>query len=202
MAYVNRLSGTHAARPAANLAFNTRYYETDTGKVFQSSGATWVQVYVCEGNIANAFLSGNLSARPTASSCVGAVYTDENNVTYEAFPGGWATISLGQTSQPIAVGALTPGTTVALAPSPLQNAFTLTPAQSCTINATVSNCVAGRFYALEIVTSGTSSFTITFGSNMKSTGTLATGTTSAKTFMVLFFFDGTNLVEVSRTTAQ
>lgn len=37
--------GTHAARPAAAASNNGFYYfETDTGNLFQSSGAAWVQV--------------------------------------------------------------------------------------------------------------------------------------------------------------
>jgi hypothetical protein len=53
-----------------------------------------------------------------------------------------------------------------------------------------------------ILTSGTSSFTITFGSGFKPTGTLATGTVSARVFVVHWISDGTNLYESGRTAAM
>jgi hypothetical protein len=96
--------------------------------------------------------------------------------------------------------ALTPAATVTLA-STGGNFFTLTPGEDETINATTVG-VQGQLLFLEVVTSGTTSRTLTFGTNFKSTGTLATGTTSAKTFMLQFLSDGTNYVEVTRTTAQ
>jgi hypothetical protein len=40
---------------------------------------------------------------------------------------------------------------------------------------------------------------ITFGTNIKSTGTLTTGTTASQTWVVKFVSDGTKLYEVSRS---
>ena len=45
-------------------------------------------------------------------------------------------------------------------------------------------------------------FTITFGCGLKSTGTLATGTTTARIFAISFISDGTNLYETGRTIAM
>jgi len=97
------------------------------------------------------------------------------------------------------VSALTAGSTVTLN-SALGDVFTLTPAQAETINTT--NISAGQRVNLVVTTSGTTSYTLTFGTNFKSTGTLATGTTTGKVFVVSFVSDGTNLNEVSRTTAM
>lgn len=80
------------------------------------------------------------------------------------------------------------------------NVFTLTPTGAVTINAT--GLSLGRRVILIVLTSGTSSYTITFGTNFKSTGTLATGTSSAKYFVVEFVSDGTNLYEIARTAAM
>jgi hypothetical protein len=96
--------------------------------------------------------------------------------------------------------ALTPSATVAIT-STVGNFFTLTPGEDETINATTVGA-QGQPLFIEVVTSGTTSRTLTFGTNFKSTGTLATGTTTAKTFMLQFLSDGTNYVEVSRTAAQ
>ncbi len=97
------------------------------------------------------------------------------------------------------VSALTPGATVTLNCT-LGDVFTLTPAESETINAT--NLAAGQRVSVVITTSGTSSYTLTFSGNFKVTGTLATGATSGKVFTVTFVSDGTNLNEVARTTAM
>jgi hypothetical protein len=53
-----------------------------------------------------------------------------------------------------------------------------------------------------ILTSGGSSFTITFGTGFKPTGTLATGTTTGRVFVVHWISDGTNLYESGRTAAM
>jgi hypothetical protein len=96
--------------------------------------------------------------------------------------------------------ALTPAAAVTIT-STTGNFFTLTPDQATTINATTVG-PQGQTLFIKILTSGTSSFTLTFGTNFKSTGTLATGTSDAKTFVVQFLSDGTNYVEVRRTAAQ
>jgi len=77
---------------------------------------------------------------------------------------------------------------------------TLVPAHTATINAT--GLVTGQKLVLVITTSGTDSFTLTFGTAFKTVGTLATGTASAKVFVIEFICDGTNYNEVARTTAM
>jgi hypothetical protein len=89
--------------------------------------------------------------------------------------------------------------TVSLDPT-LGDVFSITPAGGITINA--ASAPAGAEITLIVTTSGTSSFNVTPTTNFKSQGALATGTISAKTFAMKFVGDGTNLVEVSRTTAM
>lgn len=76
----------------------------------------------------------------------------------------------------------------------------LTPNANATLTTTVPP--AGVACQLIILTSGTSSYTLTFGSGFKATGTLATGTTSARVFVISFISDGVNLYERSRTAAM
>jgi len=73
-----------------------------------------------------------------------------------------------------------------------------------TANRTLTTTVpaAGIRCAVIILTSGTSSYTITFGSGFKPTGTLATGTSSGKVFVINWISDGTNLYEAGRTAAM
>jgi hypothetical protein len=99
----------------------------------------------------------------------------------------------------IGTSALTPGTTVAMSFS-AGSLFTLTPAQAETINA--SNCTTGQHAALVVLTSGTTSYTLTFSTNFRTTGTLATGTTTAKEFVISFVCNGATATEVSRTVAE
>ena len=55
---------------------------------------------------------------------------------------------------------------------------------------------AGSVRHLTINTSGTTSYTMTFGTGFKSQGTLATGTTSGKVFALAFLSDGASLIEI------
>jgi hypothetical protein len=94
---------------------------------------------------------------------------------------------------------LTPGTTVS-ADFSKGTVLTLVPAQTETINAT--NCTTGEMASIVVTTSGTSSFTLTFSTNFKTTGTLATGTISGKVFAVSFVCSGTTATELARTAAM
>jgi len=76
----------------------------------------------------------------------------------------------------------------------------VTPNATATYTTTVP--AAGNRRTIIILTSGTSSYTITFGTGFKPTGTLATGTSSGKVFVVNFISDGTNLYEAGRTAAM
>lgn len=60
---------------------------------------------------------------------------------------------------------------------------------------------AGTRCTLIVLTTGTTSFTMTFGTGFKSTGTLATGTVAARYFIFQFISDGTSVIEASRTVA-
>lgn len=77
----------------------------------------------------------------------------------------------------------------------------LTPTGAITLNATGGT--PGQLLTLIVTTSGTSSHVITFGSNFKAVGTLATGTVTAKVFTITFRCkDGTLWVETGRTAAM
>lgn len=98
-----------------------------------------------------------------------------------------------------AIAVLTPGATPAIDAS-AASIYTLTPAEAETIS--VSGGTSGETLRLIVTTSGSTSYTLTFGTGFKSTGTLATGTTTAKQFIVTWVHDGTNFVETARTAAQ
>ena len=79
------------------------------------------------------------------------------------------------------------------------NVVRVTPNATATYTSTVP--AAGSIVVLSVLTSGVTSYTITFGTGFKSTGTLATGTVSARYFNLTFVSDGTNLIETARTVA-
>lgn len=79
--------------------------------------------------------------------------------------------------------------------------ITITPTGACTFNGTGGT--PGARMSFIVTTSGTSSFVLTWGTNFKSTGTLATGTVTAKVFTVSFVCkDGTLWTEIARTIAM
>jgi hypothetical protein len=84
----------------------------------------------------------------------------------------------------------------------LGDVLTLTPTQNQTLTFTTNTgSTAGVFtqeITLLVITSGTTSFTITFGTNFKSSGTLATGTVDSKTFILKFVLCNGLLYETSR----
>ncbi len=98
-----------------------------------------------------------------------------------------------------AVSAVTPSATPAIDGS-LGNIFTLTPAANGTISQ--SGFEDGEEFSIVITTSGTDSFTLTFGATFKTTGTLATGTSSAKVFVISFIVVDGIAIETGRTAAM
>ena len=78
--------------------------------------------------------------------------------------------------------------------------ITITPSGALTLNATGG--VSGQEVFFIVNTSGITSFVVTFGTNYRTTATLATGTVTAKRFVLMFVYDGTVWNEVSRTIAM
>lgn len=99
-----------------------------------------------------------------------------------------------------AIVALSTGPTISLDPT-AGGLFTLVPVQSCTINA-ASLPTKHQRVVIVITTSGTTAYTITFGTHFKTQGTLSTGGTSGKVFCLGFECDGVNFNEVSGRTSM
>jgi hypothetical protein len=100
--------------------------------------------------------------------------------------------------QPIGLTVLANDTLAQALATNINTQITVTAAR--TLTTTVP--AAGTRCAIKVLTSGTSSFVITFGSGFKPTGTLATGTTTARVFIINWISDGTNLYEAGRTAAM
>ena len=104
-------------------------------------------------------------------------------------------------SIPAGTTAAAPATTGAMTVSMTTDIVTITPTGACTFNA--SGGTTGRLLTFSITTSGASSFTLTWGTNFRKVGTLATGATTARFFAVTFrCLNGTIWQEIGRTAAQ
>lgn len=99
-----------------------------------------------------------------------------------------------------AILALTPAPTISIDPT-LGGLFTLIPTASCTLNL-ASVPTKHQRLVIVITTSGTTAYTITFGTHFKTQGTLSTAGTSGKVFCLGFENDGTNFNEVSGRTSM
>jgi hypothetical protein len=78
---------------------------------------------------------------------------------------------------------------------------TITPTGACTFNA--SGGTAGMRCTFAITTTGTTSRVLTFGTNFRKVGTLATGTAAGRFFSVTFVcINGTVWQEMGRTAVQ
>ena len=79
--------------------------------------------------------------------------------------------------------------------------YTITPTATGNINL-LEIPPAWKKFTLLVKTSGTTSYTLTFNTAFKSTGTLATWVVDAKYFALEFISDGIQALELSRTTAM
>jgi hypothetical protein len=104
----------------------------------------------------------------------------------------------GASGQPLGFTALANDTLALALATNIHIRLTVTAAR--TVTTTVP--AAGVLCTVEIVTSGASSFVITFGTGFRTVSTLATGATTARVFVVTFRSDGTVLREVCRTAAM
>jgi hypothetical protein len=104
----------------------------------------------------------------------------------------------------VSFGALsTPLTTGTMSVPMNCKILNITPTGDCTFNADKSKGNVGDIVVFYITTTGTSSRTLTWGTNFKTMGTLATGTTSARYFTITFVcVDSSLWVETGRTTAM
>lgn len=97
-------------------------------------------------------------------------------------------------------GTALPATTGTMTAKMDSSYKSITPTGSCTFNATGGT--AGQRLSFVITTTGTTSRTLTWSTNFKPAGTLATGTTSGKMFVVNFIYNGSLWVETGRTSAM
>lgn len=146
---------------------------------------------VGSGDLTTPFVWGNATGTlSNQTDLQNAINAKQNTITILPFANGG-----------VSSAASTSATTGTMTVNMTSSVITITPTGACTFNG--SGGVAGQTVTFAITTSGVSSFTLTWGTNYRKTGTLATGTTSARFFSVTFIcIDGTIWQEVSRTGAQ
>jgi hypothetical protein len=168
-----------------------------SGYVLKWDGAAWLPSSLLPGS---STLGGVFSFTSTAHHFVTQVNTDGTmNKAQPAF----SDISGTPTRAQVRAGTFTDFGAVSGTISldlTLGDVFGVTPGGALTIDAASAD--AGSDITIVVTTSGTTSRTITFGTNFKTAGTLATGTVSGKVFTISFKGDGTNLNETCRTIAM
>ncbi len=125
---------------------------------------------------------------------------DDNNVTVKTKVRTVRDLVIGQCLTKTATNVVPTGGTPNIDCS-LGDDWTYTPAETNAM--TCSNVQPNQLVTILYLTSGTNSYTTTFGTGFHSTGTLASGSSSAKYFVMVFKANaaGTALFESSRTTA-
>ena len=126
---------------------------------------------------------------------------DNNDVTVKTKVRTVRDLVIGRCMTKTATNALTSASNATALDCSLGDDFTYTPTESSTITAT--NMQPNQLVTIVFLTSGTNSYTITYGTGMHSTGTLASGVTSARYFVFQFKANaaGTAVFEQSRTAA-
>jgi hypothetical protein len=193
-------SGSHAIDPTTGSVFKI----TPNGAVTITNPGNAVPGQRCVFKVLTSGTTSYQVSFPTGFSVSGDLFTGVvNNKVYTIdfvmdFSG--TLCEVGRSKPVPEVVALGTTGTVSLDPTVGHEVFTIVPSGAITLNA--ASAPVGKRATLIVTTSGTSSFNITPTTNFKSTGALATGTVSGKVFTIAFIGDGTNMVEVSRTTAM
>lgn len=204
--YITPTAHTSGLQPTITTGTTSQYLRGDLslGTLNQAAVAGLTTASSPTFVTVTANLTGNASG--SSGSCTGnaATVTTNANMTGDVTSVGNATtIGAGKVTYTMfasSAGA-TSATTGTIAVTMTQSVFTITPTGACTFNA--SGGVAGNRCTFIVTTSGTSAFVLTFGTNFKTTGTLSTGTVTAKVFTVSFVCkNGTEWDETSRTTAM
>jgi len=209
-------SDTKPATPLSNWIF----VETDTGKLYNVNAGAWQttnNAIIPAGFVTNAMLAGSIAYSKLLLT--GAILNADlaGSIAYSKLlltgailnadlAGSIDLLTKVANILPFANGgesaaAAAPATTGTMSVPMTSSIITITPTGACTFNA--SGGTRGQTVSFFITTSGTTSFTLTWGTNFRKIGTLATGTTSARFFSVTFrCLDGTIWQEIARTAVQ
>ena len=166
--------------PAANVTTGKLVVGFSSNHPIATGGGTSFNFY--SGGTAPNFFNGSVGIGTTTPTTPLHVVGDAT-ITSQ-ISGGYALLTTGTVAMALATNRV----------------VKVTPNAAATFTTTVAP--AGARATVLILTSGATSYTITFGTGFKTTGTLATGTTAARTFAIEFVSDGTSMIETSRTVAM
>jgi len=176
-----------------------------SGTLPTANGGTNLTAFTANGAVyatsTSALTTGTL---PTASGGTNLTSFTSGGAMYatstSALTTGTLPISAGGTNQTGTITAVTPVVTTTALALATNYKVSFTPTANVTLTSTVP--ASGIECTLIVLTSGTSSWTLTFGTGFVSQGTLATGIVTGKYFVVKFISNGTSLIEISRTVAM
>lgn len=201
----NQLTNGAAFITTASIPTTTASFSNSTNKNFVTDANLTVINNTSGTNTGDQNLSG-LMVKASNLSDVTNITTARTNIGAAAASHTHNAATELTGTLPFANGGLSgsaaaPATSGAMTINMTSSVITIQPTGACTFNA--SGGVTGQRVTFVITTSGTTSFVLTFGTNYRKVGTLATGTVSARFFSVTFVcVNGTIWQEVSRTAAQ
>lgn len=175
----------------------------DTSKTYRLISTSWVEENHSGGTISWGGIGGTLSNQTDLQNALNAKAASghshaESDVTNLVTDLAAKQATLTRNTGNIVHANLSNGTlTMAFGTN---SSVKVTPTATGTFTTTVP--AAGCVCYLKILTSGTTSYTITFGTGFKSTGTLATGKVTGKVFTLVFISDGTTCNQIARSTAM
>lgn len=164
------------------VSLNDSYFKWNSGLLEPSVAGG-------SGDVTKSYVDGSLALRDSSLNNTWAVQSYVNSSTYydsslnAKHP--FSYYDAGSNATSLSFGSYT----------------TIKNTVSSSITVTTSVPSAGIGCHLLVYTSGSTSRTITFSTGFKATGTLSTGTTSGKMFVIHWISDGTYLWESGRTTA-
>jgi hypothetical protein len=195
-----KMDGTQSAGSLATVAKADHIHPSDTSK--QATLVSGTNIKTVNGNSllgsGDVVISGGGTPATTVTTegigpaAVSAVVGVSTNYAREDH------VHATNAVQPVYSATLSNGT-VALNFS-VNNTVTVTPTITGTFTTTIP--ANGVKCNLIIITSGTTSYTMTFGTGFKTVGTLSTGTVTGKYFVFSFISNGSLLIEAGRTTAM
>lgn len=148
-----------------------------------------------------AYTKGNITFSNTNNIFPEIEYLYSTDSTYCVLEQNIANLQIQVNSISNKIGTIVPATTGTMSVVMDGTLKVITPTGACSFNATSGTI--GQNCTFVIITSGVTSYILTWGTNFKTTATLATGTVTAKVFSVGFVcVDGTLWVETGRTTAM